>query len=72
MDRKNADLMLLDAAPMAGDKVVFMGVDWGRKDWTGCCCPRCQQPHRWRKHIPKCCRHCGLKFRFTANEVAPG
>lgn len=70
MDRKNADLMLLDSGPIAADdKVTFFGIDWGRKDRSGCVCPRCQEPHSWRKRIPHRCRHCGLKFNFTASEI---
>lgn len=70
MDRRNADLMLLDSQVLGDRKVIFVGIDWGRKDWTGAVCPKCQQPHRWRKRTPKHCRHCGVKFLFTANEAS--
>ena len=70
MDKRNADTMLLDDLPFReGDgQATFIGIDWcRRKDWTGATCPRCQQPHRWRTRIPKRCRHCGLKFYYTAS-----
>lgn len=65
------DDMLLDSDGWreGSSKITFFGVDWGRKDWTAAVCPRCQQPHRWRTRRPKSCRHCSVKFLFTANEV---
>lgn len=71
MVKWNPDLMLLDSAPTkdGAARAVFMGIDWGRKDWTGLVCPRCQMPHRWRKRTPRQCRKCELPFRFTASEV---
>lgn len=67
MDRRNADLMLLDAV-MDNGNVLFHGIDWGRTERTGGVCPECQQPHSWRVRLPKRCRHCGIKFHYTAAE----
>lgn len=72
MMKWHSDDMLLDSAPFfAGSSkaATFYGIDWGRKDWTALVCPRCQQPHRWRTRQPKTCRHCGVKFVFTAAEA---
>jgi len=70
MSEWHPDTMLLDSKKFDGSlPAIFIGMDWRRKDETGCSCPRCSHPHRWRKRIPKACRHCGLTFRFTANEV---
>lgn len=65
------DDMLLDsdAHQEGSKKATFFGIDWGRKDWTAIVCPRCEQPHRWRARRPKHCRHCGIKFLYTANEA---
>lgn len=60
---------ILQGIPNGDKQIVFIGIDWGRKDWTAAMCGRCQTPHRWRKRTPKHCRHCGLDFKFTANEV---
>jgi hypothetical protein len=48
-------------------RVVFHGIDWGRKDWTACICPRCSMPHRWRTRRPKKCRACSLHFTYTSS-----
>lgn len=70
-DRWNPDLMLLDSIHDANG-ATFFGIDWGRKDWTGISCPSCHMPHRWRKRLPKHCRHCGLRFSYTASEHRDG
>jgi len=69
MTKWHPDDMLLDSKPFpeGTPKAIFIGIDWGRKDWTALACPRCQQPHRWRTRTPKRCRHCRLPFLFTAS-----
>jgi hypothetical protein len=69
--RWHPDRMLLDNLPWTDkdQRVVFIGIDWERKDETGVTCPRCQELHCWRTRTPKRCRHCGLKFFYTANEA---
>lgn len=68
MVKWNTDTMLLDSAPNTDKtKALFLGIDWGRKDWTGVSCPHCHMPHRWRKRTPKRCRSCGVAFLFTAS-----
>jgi hypothetical protein len=71
MTKWNTDDMLLDSAPFSEgtSNAVFYGIDWGRKDWSALSCPKCQQPHRWRMRRPKTCRHCGVKFVFTAADA---
>lgn len=49
-------------------KATFFGIDWGSKDWSALQRPHCKTPHRWRRRKPKHCRHCGVKFLFTASE----
>lgn len=73
MTRRTADKILQglrDVIEGNFARATFIGIDWGRKDFTACRCPRCTTNHRWRKRTPKHCRHCGLEFKFTSNESA--
>lgn len=51
-------------------RVTFIGVDWGAPggDWTALRCPQCATRHQWQSRRPKRCRHCGVRFLYTANE----
>ena len=54
---------------LIGKGAVFVGVDLSSEpDFTGLQCPRCKEPHTWRKSRPTRCQHCGVPFQFS-NEV---
>lgn len=59
----------LDVSEVANGRATFMGIDWGGKDWTALRCPRCSTRHQWRSRRPKRCRHCDMRFCYTANEI---
>lgn len=58
---------LRDAVEGRIARATFFGVDFASGvDLTTVLCPRCDAPNIWTRGSdpPKCCRDCGLEFRF--------
>lgn len=61
----------LDVSEVRGGLSIFKGVDWGGSSgWTALRCPRCSTRHQWHSRRPKRCRHCDMRFGYTANELS--